>query len=94
MKVTTPLLRAEISSQRASPMKAAPPKSRVAINKPFGQRHERSSAGGPGAVVHYVDDPRGSAGDLANHSLREGYLRQRVSVADALAGNFNDVQTK
>jgi hypothetical protein len=60
----------------------------------FGRRDLQQRAGGPGAVVNFVDDDRGLPLDGANHDFNAGYLYQRVDFDQARRGEFHDVQTK
>jgi len=60
----------------------------------FGRRDLQDRAGGPGAVVNFVDDDRGFPLDVNNHDLNRGYLNQRVHFDQARQGNFRDIQTR
>jgi len=60
----------------------------------------QQAAGGPGSVVHYVNDLRGMD-PFANHDFMQagdaphtgGYIAQRVPFEEAQRGNFHDVDT-
>jgi pimeloyl-ACP methyl ester carboxylesterase len=60
----------------------------------FGRKDLQQRAGGPGAVVNFVDDDRGPPLDGANHDFNAGYLYQRVDFDQARRGEFHDVQTR
>jgi len=61
------------------------------LTDPDGKEIQRR-AGGPGAVVDYIDDDRGGPGEA--HDFNTGYLHQRVDFDLAEQGRFQDMKTR